>query len=230
MSADKQRQLAEIQKQQEVERIASVEMPSAWKVSDEALEGIKYAVSMAKLKHGLYASIPMYCKGKDCPYGMMCPNYVAQREPNGERCPVEIAMILTKFEDYKSEFGIDETNIVDMNLTKDLIDCDIQIFRAENKMALDGDFIENYVVTVTEGGEAIEDTRISKAAEYKDKVAARKHKILNMMNSTRKDKVGDKMTVSLDPSSYASQLMSQIAGNMKPGQIIDADYDEVDDE
>jgi hypothetical protein len=48
------------------------------------------------------------------------------------------------------------------------------------------------------------------------------------MNSTRKDKAGDKLTLSLDPSSYASQLMSQIAGNMKPGQIIDAQYDEIE--
>ena len=55
----------------------------------------------------------------------------------------------------------------------------------------------------------------------------KRFKILELMNSTRKDKAGDKLTVNLDPSSYASQLMSQIAGSMKPGQVIDIDYDEL---
>lgn len=220
-----------VEKERHINSLTSVEMPSAWKLSEKGKEAIKLAVGMTNTKHGLYASIPMLCKEKECPYAKVCPLMDVNAAPRGERCPLEIAMILSKYENYKEEFQIDERNIVDMELTKDLIDCDVQIFRAENKMAVDGDFIEEYVVTVTEGGEAVTDTRISKAADYKDRVSAKKHKVLQMMHSTRKDKAGDKLTLSLDPSTYAATLMKQVAdANAQSGQIIDAEFTEEVDE
>lgn len=213
---------------QQQQALTSVEMPKAWKLSDKGREAIQLAVGMAQTKHGLYASIPMLCKGEKCPYAAVCPLVEMDKAPEGERCPLEIAMILSKYESYSQEFGIDESNVVDMSLVKDLIDYDIQLFRAENKIAVQGDFVEDVVITVTEGGEAITAPQLSKATEYKDKIMAKRFKILELMNSTRKDKAGDKLTLSLDPSSYASQLMSTIAGKMKPGQIIDADYEDVE--
>jgi hypothetical protein len=220
----------ELMKMQMQEALTKVEMPKAWKVSERGMEAVNIAIAMNSTKHGLYASIPMLCKAEECPYASVCPLVDMEKAPEGERCPLEIAMILRKYEQYSDEFGIDENNVVDMGLVKDLIDYDIQLFRAENKIAVQGDFVEDVVVTVTEGGEAITAPQLSKATEYKDKIMTKRFKILELMNSTRKDKAGDKLTLSLDPSSYAAQLMSQIAPNMKPGQIIDADYDEVDDE
>jgi hypothetical protein len=220
-TVDRKQELMELQKQQKTEALTSVEMPKAWKLSERGREAIQLAVGMSHTKHGLYASIPMLCKADACPYAAVCPLVEMQKAPEGERCPLEIAMILKKYDEYSDEFGIDESNVVDMSLVKDLIDYDIQLFRAENKIAVQGDFVEDVVVTVTEGGEAITAPQLSKATEYKDKVMTKRFKILELMNSTRKDKAGDKLTISLDPSSYASQLMSQISGDMKPGQIID---------
>jgi hypothetical protein len=225
MSTRKEQLMMQMQQQQ---ALTNVEMPRAWKLSDKGREAIQLAVGMAQTKHGLYASIPMLCKGEKCPYASVCPLVEMEKAPEGERCPLEIAMILKKYEEYQQEFGIDETNVVDMSLVKDLIDYDVQLFRAENKIAVQGDFVEDVVVSVTESGEAITAPQLSKATEYKDKIMTKRFKILELMNSTRKDKAGDKLTLSLDPSSYASQLMSQIAGTMKPGQIIDVDYDDVD--
>jgi hypothetical protein len=223
-----------VAKQQKVDSLMNVEMPSSWKLSDKGKEAIALAVGMAKTKHGLYASIPMLCKAEECPYSAVCPLMDMGAAPKGERCPLEIATILKQFEEYKSEFHTDEDNIVDMGFVKDLIDCDIQIFRAENKMAVDGDFLEEVVVTVTEGGEAITNPQISKAAEYKERIQAKKHKILQLMHSTRKDKAGDKLSIVLDPSSYAAQLMEQ-AQKMGNGiadeyedDIIDADFSDVE--
>jgi hypothetical protein len=219
-----------IQQDSRVAALTNVEMPSSWNLSQKGREAIQLAVGMAQTKHGLYAAIPMLCKGAKCPYSKVCPLVNMDAAPEGERCPLEIAMILQKYEEYKDEFGIDEKNIVDMNLTKDLIDCDIQIFRSENKMAVDGDFVEEYVITVTEGGDEIKDNRISKAAEYKEKIQTKKHKILSMMNSTRKDKAGDKLTVQLDPSTYAAQLMKQAASmSTAREEIIEADFTESDE-
>lgn len=219
-------QKSAVAKQQKLNALTTVEMPSSWKLSDKGREAIQLAMGMAATKHGLYASIPMLCKGEQCPYAKVCPLVDMGAAPVAERCPLEIATILKQYEEYKVEFNVDEDNIVDMGFVKDLIDCDIQTFRAENKMAVDGDFLEEIVVTVTEGGEAITNPQISKAAEYKEKIQVKKHKILQLMNSTRKDKAGDKLSIVLDPSSYASQLMEQAA---KMGQGFADEYDYEDE-
>ena len=208
--------------------LTAVDMPRAWNVSEKGMAAIKAAVGMAATKHGLYASIPMLCKAEECPYAAVCPLVQEDMAPKGERCPLEIAMILKKFENYSEEFGVDERNIVDMGLIKDLIDYDIQLFRAENKIAVQGDFIEDVVVAVNERGDEITAPQLSKATEYKDKVMTKRFKILELMNSTRKDKAGDKLTISMDPSSYAAQLMAQMGNAQSP--VIEADYQESRDD
>lgn len=212
-----------------IEAMAEVEMPKSWKVSEKGKEAIRLALAMTATKHGLYASIPMLCKGANCHYARVCPLVEMDKAPEGERCPLEIGIILTKYEQYKQEFDIDENNIVDMGLVKDLIDCDIQIFRAENKIAVDGDFIEEVAMTVTDSGDVITQPQLSKATEYKDRILNKKFKILELMHATRKDKAADKMVSKLDPSNYAAQLMAQFA-RANNNQVIDAEYVDMEDE
>lgn len=204
--------------------LEKVEFPSAWKLSDAGIAAIKHGVAMNKTKHGMYASIPMLCRGSECAYAEVCPMLQQGFDPTGERCPLEISLILTRFEDYKEEFNVLEDDFVDMSLIKDLIDYDVQLMRAENKMAMDGDFTEENVVGIDDStGDPIVQKKISNAAEYKDRVIAKRHKVLELMNSTRKDKAGSKLTIQMDPSSYAADLMRQIegGGNAITGQVID---------
>lgn len=188
---------------------------------------IAQSLEIYNTKHGLYAAIPLMCKGQSCPYASVCPLIDAGQDPSGTRCPLEIGLILKQYDVYKSEFNIDEENIVDLHLVKDLVDCDVQLFRADNRIAMQGDFIEEVTISVTDSGQEIKAPQISKAAEFKDKIQTKKHKVLQLMHSTRSDKAGDKLTITLDPSTYAAQLMAQVADTMKPGQIFDADdFDE----
>lgn len=210
--------------------LAEIEMPATWKVSAETRGLIKQSLEIYNTKHGMYSAIPMMCKGKECPYASVCPILDGGYEPKGERCPLEIGIVLKKYEEYVKYFDVDEDEVVDMGLIKDLVDYDVQLFRAENRIAMEGDFIEEIVVTVTDNGTEITNPQLSKAAEYKERIMNKKHKVLELMNSTRKDKAGDKLTVALDPSNYASQLMAQIADTLQPGQIIDADYEEEETE
>jgi len=235
-STNRKQELAELHeqhqkkllKQKRVEELTALELPKSWKVSEKGLEAIKVAVAMTQTKHGLYASIPMLCKAEECPYAKVCPLVDMEMAPRGERCPLEIAMILNKFEEYSKHFGVTEEDTVDLGLIRDLIDYDIQLFRADNKIAIEGDFVEDVVVTVTESGEVITNPQLSKATEYKEKIQAKRYKVLELMNSTRKDKAGSKLTVTLDPSTYAAQLMAQAAAQAKQGEVIDAEYEDMD--
>lgn len=205
------------------------ELPKGWHTSPKQIAAIKAAVAMNNTKHGLYAAIPMLCKGEECPYAKVCPLINEMLAPTGERCPLEIAIILRKYKDYKKEFEVDEDDIIDMNLIKDMVDLDVQMFRAENKMAIDGDFVEDIVVTVTDSGEVITNPQLSKASEYKDKVMKKKHEVMKLMHSTRSDKAGDKLATQLDPSTYAAQLMAQAAA-LNQRQPIDGEFTEVDED
>lgn len=202
------------------------ELPPEWKISEKGMRAVNMAAAMANTKHGLYASIPLLCKAEACPYADVCPLVSIDMAPQGERCPLEIARILKKYQDYTTDLDIDPVNgnIIDLTLVKDLIDLDIQIIRADNKMAIDGDFIQEVVIGISEAtGEAITSPAIHKAVEYKDRLLKKRHDVLQLLNSTRKDKAGDKLTVSIDPSTYAARLMEQAAAHRK---VIVQDDDE----
>lgn len=208
--------------------IDEIEMPATWKISNEAKGMITDSLAMYSTKHGLYAAIPIVPSTDECLYGDLCPLNRSAMSHKGERCPLEISLIMKRYDEYVRDFGIIETDVVDMGLVKDLVDYDVQLFRAENKISRDADFIEEVTIAVTEGGREITAPQISKAAEYKERIMNKKHQVLKLMNSTRADKAGDKLTLTLDPSSYAAQLMSQVAGDMKPGQIFEGEYEDID--
>jgi hypothetical protein len=199
-------------------------MPSTWKVRQETKEYIEEGLHVFGAKHGLYSAIPMMCKGSQCPYASVCPLIDAGKDPSGSRCPLEIALILKQYDSYVRKFNVPEDDIVDQGLVKDLVDYDVQLFRADNRMAIQADFVEDVVVSIAENGQEITNKQISKAAEYKNSIQAKKHKVLQLMHSTRSDKAGDKLTVTLDPSSYAAKLMEQVASNMSAGQLFDEDF------
>ncbi|MGL4818462.1 MAG: hypothetical protein ACRC5C_00555 [Bacilli bacterium] len=196
-----------------------IQLPATWKVSNETKGMISSSIEIYNTKHGLYAAIPMVCKGQECPYASVCPLLDSGSDPTGSRCPLEIGLILKRYEEYVHEFGVSEGDVVDMSMIKDLIDYDVQLFRAENKIAMEGDFVEDVVISVTDTGREITTPQISKAAEYKERIMAKKHKVLQLMHSTRSDKAGDKLTITLDPSSYAAELMSKVSKDLSPGEI-----------
>jgi hypothetical protein len=210
--------------------ISDKKLPMEWQFSNKGMQALNIASQMANVKHGLYASIPMLCRGADCPYAGTCPLLAMELAPVAERCPLEVSKIMKRFEQYSQQLDIDEDNIVDMTLIKDLIDLDIQLIRADNKLAVDADFIQDVTVTITEHGDEITQPQIHKAVEYKDKLLKKRHDVLGLLHSTRKDKAGDKLTITLDPSTYASQLMAQAQASMKQNIIDVTPENEEDDE
>ena len=59
-----------------------------------------------KMKHGMFASVPLICKDSLCPYSSVCPIPAGQRNAN-KRCPVEIGAIMSRFDSWCKHFGID---------------------------------------------------------------------------------------------------------------------------
>ena len=211
-------------KEMEISQLAET-IPSTWKLSPKGMDAVRTSMTMMSTTHGLYASIPMICKGEDCIYATLFPELHEGLDAEGERCPVEIALILTKYDAYIKELGIEKEDAVDMSILRDVIDFEVQIMRAENKMAIEGDFVKDIVVGVQENGVPITQEQITKAAEYKDKMQMKRNKALELLNSTRKDKAGTKLTMVMDPSTYARDLLKRADIG---GSTIEGNFDELE--
>lgn len=183
---------------------------SAWTRNPAAVEAITVARQLRNTKHGLYANVPIICKAEHCPYAHSCPLIEMQMAPFGDKCPIEIAAIEDLFARYLDEMGIDPSNkksTVDMMLVKDLVDADIGLLRIDNKMAWDADYVIDNVIGVSDEGEAITKKELHPLTDYKEKLISRKNKTMQLLNSTRKDKAGDKITLQVDPSERAAEML-----------------------
>lgn len=221
--------MLEKKKEKQALAAATPSVPSVWKLSDKGKEVVSRAIEINRTEYGLYASIPMVCKGEDCIYAQLYPELHDGLSESGERCPVEVAMIMTRYESYTNELDISEKDAVDMSILRDVIDCDIQIIRAENKMAVEGDFVKDVVVGVNDSGVPVTQEQISQAAQYKDKIQIKRNNALKLLNSTRKDKAGEKINVVMDPSTYATTLLQGAQGETIEGEFEELEFiDDVD--
>ena len=217
--------LFKLMKQNDHKELAE-KAPNPWKLSKKGKEAVSQGVAMFQTGFGLYAAIPMLCKGEECPYAKLFPELHQDGIEDGERCPVEVSFIMTKYQTYLKELMIHEDDAVDLSLLRDLIDYDVQILRADNRIAIEGGFLEEQVVAVSDNGQPVVREDISPTANYKDKIQAKRNKTLEMLNSTRKDKVGTKISHVLDPSSYASELLKR--ASVDSSISIEATFDELE--
>lgn len=177
-----------------------------WGIDEGSSRGVTKASLLANVKHGILAQVPMICRGPKCPYVKTC--YLkAEERPERGRCPIEIATILSLFEKYTKHLEVTDEDIVDLTLIKELIDLDIQLLRADHYMAARPEFVEEVPVFVTEDGRAYTKPEISRVVEYKEKLRKERHRILQLLNSTRKDKEGG--IKGKDPSSMAAEILAK---------------------
>jgi len=182
---------------------------AGWRLSNRGQQALARAKELRLSNAGFYHSIPILCKGSDCPYADTCALLEEGLAPAGEKCPMEIAAVEQLFDAYVQELKVEPGNIVDLSLIKELVDLDIAILRCDNRLAIDADFIQEVAVAVTPKGFVISKPELHKAADYKGKLMEKRHKVLNLLNSTRKDKAGSKLTIQYDPSVRAAELLEK---------------------
>jgi hypothetical protein len=193
-------------------------LPPEWKMNTIGWEALNHAQVSARDvgTKSVYGGIPVVCKGKACAYVDTCPMDVFGIEVDdlkGNRCPVEISEMMELLNKYLIQFNVDiddPEQIVTVSLIKELVDSDIMLRRADHKIAVEADYLEDRCVAVDpESGKPIYNKEISKNVEFKDRVSKRRHEILQLLNATPKDKAGSKLTVNMDPSTYATQLLAK---------------------
>ena len=199
-----------------------------WGIPKSNISTLDVITDRFEIKHGMFASIPLICRCKRCPYAETCPIPENQRI-TGQRCYVEIGAILSRFDVWCAHFKIDNSgdkikdeDAVDVALIRDLIDIEIQIMRAENKLAINGDFIGDTLEEVDKTGTPWYNKTVTPEAEYKLTLLEKRQKILNQLNATRKDKANQ---LKMSQSTQASNIFNDIQETLKKKNI---DLDDLD--
>ena len=161
-----------------------------WGYSPLGIEAKKAAMAMLSTKTGLYAKVPINCKADTCPYAVTCVLLEAGLAPRGQKCPMETAMIETRYAGYESDFGLDASSYTDSTLIADLINLDVTIERCKALLAAAQTPIEEVVAAVGDNGAAYTKPEISKAWEVLERASNRRDKILDMMMATRRSQKG----------------------------------------
>lgn len=195
-------------------------LPIGWAYKNQSsFENVRKARAVANMKHGMYSGVPIICQGMNCPFYKTCWIPDAELEV-GSRCPIEVGAIMERFDKYVREWQVADDDTTDHSIIKDIIDIEILMLRADNSLAISGDFIEEVVAGTDDQGRAIKRPELHKAFEAKTKLRAERIKLLNQMNSTRRDKKQEAAGLT-DPSSIASSLMTKMRALQEQGRIID---------
>ncbi len=159
-----------------------------WNRSPLGIEAEKAAMAMLSTKHGMYAKVPITCKGESCPYAFQCELLKYKLAPAGERCPLETARMSEEFAGYAKEFDIDSASQTDRTLISEIISMDILLDRCQTLMAKEGTPVVDILAGISDSGEEIMQPAVSKAWEAFQAISKRRNDNLQLMMATRRDR------------------------------------------
>jgi hypothetical protein len=188
------------------------EEPAEWNLSERGRKAIALANRMHKTTAGLYSSLPLVCRGMQCKYHERCPLVRMNMAPYGEVCALEASLVKEHYDKYIKTFALnleDDEDYIDIQLTKELIDIELSLDRANRAMAVDGDFIKDVIVAVANDGRPLKRPELHQAVILKEKLQKRKDSILKQLVATREAKLAAKTNIALDSTKFASDLISR---------------------
>lgn len=184
----------------------NIDLPAEWLSVD--IDALKEAVSRRYQKLGLFAQMPLVCKGSDCPYNSLCYEWQQGEVSVGDRCLPEMSSIFTYTTQYCQTLNITPDNFIDMTLIKDLVNVDLVIDRCNKILALTN-LVEDVAVTAVKNS-IIYKPEINRAQEILERMIARKEKLLQLLNATRKDQAKTGSEKPVDISLIISQTREEL--------------------
>lgn len=187
---------------------------NVWGMTEKGKRALRKSNHMNRLKHGMYAAIPILCKKKECPYTDVCYLDIEER-PKGEKCPVEASTIEKLVDDYCQDLEVSKDDAIELSMVRNLIDIDISILRCNKKLAVDADIVKNVVVAVTENDTPITKPEIAKAYELQNRLVYQRNQLLRELNSTPKAKADSESNNIEDASTIVAMMKANLAKSME---------------
>jgi len=190
-------------------------IPKHFKKSEAYLAAVEATKEiMQSNRFNLFQSSPIICRGSSCPYFDTCiiKERVDIKEIVGMRCPYELGLASSLSEKYVNHFLPEredgdnfEADPIMLDLIKELVDYEVQINRAERIMSDKGHFLDEIVTGISPQGQIISNLEVARWVEYKNNLTEKKHKTMQLLNSTPKDRTGSEKGIT-NFASYLEEL------------------------
>lgn len=166
----------------------------------------KLAKYLKIYSYGDFQSVPQICSGVACILADQCPLAKMKRPPLGDLCPFErLYMERWKLE-YIDSLKADWNDKIERALVMELVEVDILNARANAFLAKEGFIMENIVGINEQTGEPMMRKEEHIALRLKEKVQARRDRILKSMVATREAKAKLLTSMKEDVSVYTARL------------------------
>ncbi len=171
--------------------IASLDQRNSWQYSAKGIQAKRAAKAINSLKNGLYARVPIICKGQGCPYASTCYLLKDDLAPEREPCPFEAEKVENLVKGYAKDFDIDDLSFTDTILLKEIIHCDIVIDRCMALMQEEGTPVIEMSMGCDKEGNEVFQPNVSKAWEALERISKKRNTDYQLMLMTRKDRKKD---------------------------------------
>jgi hypothetical protein len=161
-------------------------LPAEW--DDSRKERAHELTTDSRLNTARVATIPMVCRGSQCPSHRVCPLYLEDLHPLGMACPIEVKIVAKLMLGLMEELNVDPSSIIEVGMVRDLVDQEIQQLRKQNLLAQE-DVIQENVIGVSDTGEPIMKKELHLAVSWEDKIHKRKSALLKQLLATRESRV-----------------------------------------
>ena len=191
--------------QANIQNMATI-VQEVWNLPVTQQRSLKAQLGQARHKHGITSQIPILCQGNKCPYKGTCD--VPDNElVIGGRCIIEIATLITRFENYCNEFQVTDNDVVDLGQIKQLVDIEIKLLRCNKAMAATPELVDE-VVTAVQHGYKYTKQEIKPVTQYEIQLLTQHSKILKDLAATREAK---KIHHTQESSKQAAELVARAA-------------------
>lgn len=158
---------------------------------------------------GSAASLPMVCKGPQCPLAKTCMLEQVGKAPIGDKCPIELLLMNKWKDEYVATLGVSWEDKIERQAIMDLVETEIMRARANGIIAEEGFILENPVGVNPDTGMPIMAKQKHIALEVADQMSKRQERLLRSLIATRemKHKLGQG---SGDRTKQESDLLERI--------------------
>jgi hypothetical protein len=154
-------------------------------------EAIRINNHISKLSTGSTAMVPLICMGReDCPFSGRCPLAEIEKCPVGRACLLELNMIKQYILEYMTDYQVDPDNFTEVSYCRDLAEIEIYLWRLNVNLAkpANAELIVNQPMGTDRNGNPILQKQVSPFMDLKEKLLARKSRIIKLMVGDRQER------------------------------------------
>jgi hypothetical protein len=176
-------------------------------------EAVRINNHLSKLSTGSTAMVPLICAGKDiCPFSDRCVFIEMDKPPIARACLVEVNLLKQYILEYMEDYSVDPDNFTELSYCNELAEIEIYLWRLNNNLAkpANAELIVNQSIGTDRDGNPILQKQISPFFDMKEKLLARKSKIIKLMVGDRQERYKKEAALKQKEDSDASSQQADM--------------------